>query len=206
MKKFLVVALMLALAAPASAYNVTFDEPIPAGVTVQYFDGGEVGPIDALPVANAVPLKYTTSTVPGGGLALLTYETAENPDFGDFGVLVTYDRPQRLVSAVGNDFGGDPVQDNEVVYLSAFDSNKNFLGSASFSGPFVEFADLKPVAIFSLSENIKYVAFTWDTDLGYYAVDNIINCLTCPPVPVPGTFVLLGTALVGLVGMGLRKM
>lgn len=191
----LVALLLMALASPALAGIITFDPvfpSIPADVAVAYFDGGLTGPLAALPATNAVALTSTPSAIPGGGNALLTwYAGSVLPD--PLGVLFTFASPQTTVSAVGNDFGGDPVLDNEIVHLTAFNSGGGVIGSSTFSSPWAD-PNIKPVSFTSLANDIKYVAFTWENDLGYYSVDDVAY----RAVPLPGTVFLLGSGLAGL--------
>jgi len=176
----------------AGATLITFDDPLPTDVDIAYFDY-TVGtaPINLFPTVNSEALQYVGSAVPGSGNALVTWTGG----FGPYGVLFSFDSAQSLVSMVGNDFGGDSVDDNEVVFLSAFDSSMNFIGSTSFSQPYAQ-PDLKPISI-SFSD-MYYVAFTWNVDLGYYSVDNVEYSSS---VPEPATMFLLGTGLFGIAAL-----
>jgi hypothetical protein len=192
----LIGLLMLGIATPALAGIITFDPvfpSIPADVTVAYFDGGLTGPLAALPAANLVALTSTPSAIPGAGNALLLYSTTISPTFGPYGMLVTFSALQTTVSAVGNDFGGDPVLDNEIVHLTAFDSAGSVIGGATVNDPWAD-PNLQPVSFTSLANDIKYLAFTWENDLGYYSVDNV----GYSAVPLPGAVFLFGSGLAGL--------
>ena len=192
MRTLFCALLVVLMASPALAGTITFDPfpGIPADVTVQYFDGGLTGPLATLPTPNAEALTSTLSAIPGGGNALLTYP---------YGVLFTFNSSQNFVKMVGNDFGGNPVQDNEVVHLTAFDSGGSLIGHSTFAGPWGD-PDLKPVS-FSGSD-IKYAAFTWEVDLGYYAVDNVEYTSA---VPLPGTLMLLNSGLLVLGAVSWRR-
>ena len=199
MKRFTFLAFavfLLAISSPALSGTITFDPDfpsIPGDVTVQYFTGGLSGPLGALPVPNGGALVSHVSAIPGGGNALQTWGNPIWPD--PFGVLFTFTNLQTTVSAVGNDFGGDPTLDNEVVHLTAFNAAGNVIGSATTALPYADL-NLKPVSFTSLANDIKYVAFTWQVDAGYYSVDNVAYSA----VPVPPSLLLLGSGLLGLVG------
>lgn len=156
---------------PGSKVVVTFDPvfpSIPAGIAIQYFDNGLTGTLGTLPVANNIALLQTQSAIPGGGNAL-----GVNPGCpGGCGVLVTFATPQQMVSAIGNDFGGDPIGDNEIVHITAFDANGNVIGTATQSSAYAV-PNLKPVSFTSGSANIKYAAITYESDLGFYSIDDI---------------------------------
>jgi hypothetical protein len=201
-RHLLVALLLVTLASPALAGIITFDPvfpSIPADVTVAYFDGGITGVLAALPAANLVPLASTSSAILGGGNVLLLYSTTLSPTFGSYGMLVTFSALQSTVSAVGNDFGGDPVLDNEIVHLTAFNSAGTVIGSATVNDPYAV-PNLQPVSFTSAAVDIKYLAFTWENDLGYYSVDDV----GYSAVPLPGAVFLFGSGLEGL-GMLRRR-
>ena len=204
---FLVFLLGIILLAslPAEAVLITFEEPtrIPAGVTLRYFDGGKTGPLSSLPTPNSDLLKFDFTAVPDGGDEALLVNSIFNETIHDYGVLFTFDTPQSFVSAIGNDFGGDPVDDNETAHITAFDSSGNVLGSSSFSSPFAT-PNLKPVSFSYPSNFIKYAAFTYTNDIGFYMMDNAEFKITDNPqepnppptnnpvIPEPASLALFG--------------
>lgn len=190
--KIVCLGVLFLVSAPAFADTITFPA-IPSGVTLGYFTGGLTGPLGALPVTNATSLVFTGSAVPGGGTALQL-----NPISGvAMGLLVTFDSLQTTVSGIGNDFGGDPIRDNEIFHVTAFNAAGTVIGSASFQNVWAQ-PNLAPVSFTSLTNDIKYAAFTYTNDLGFYLVDNITFTSSAAPVPEPATLTLFGSALVGL--------
>lgn len=171
------------------AETITFDEPTPAGVTINYIDNS-MSVLTALPTANSIPLELTSSAVlPGCCNALLLQP---------YGALFTFDSLQGTVSMIGNDFGGDNPEDNEEVYLSVFGETGNFLASSTVHNPYAA-PNLQPVSV-SVA-GIKYAAFTFSHDLGYYAVDNVTFTAA---VPEPETYALLFTGL-GMLALAKRR-
>lgn len=167
---------------------VNFDSPIPAGVTVNYINNTG-GVLAALPTVNTNPLAFTSSAIPGGGQALLLQP---------FGALFTFSSLQSFVSMVGNDFGGTNPTDNEEVYLSVFGASGNLLGSTTVHDAYAV-PNLQPISI--SAAGIKYAAFTFSSDLGYYAVDNVE---TVAAVPEPETYAMLFAGL-GMLALAKRR-
>lgn len=185
-----IAAAMSLFSSATIAQVVDFDGPIPAGVTVEYFrNTGDV--LAALPTTLADSLLFASSAVPGGGQALLLNGSGAT----NFGALFTFSSLPSFVSMVGNDFGGSNPDDNEIVYLSVFGESGNFLGSATVQEPFAE-PNLQPIS-FGIA-GIKYAAFTFSNDLGYYSLDNVVA------VPEPETYALLLAGL-GLMGAVARR-
>lgn len=201
-KSVLLVLLSLLFSCAGFAGTITFDPfpSIPPGVVVQYFDGGLTGPLAILPAPNTAALVSTVSAVPGGGDALLTWfppSIMPNPN----GVLFTFASPVSSFGLIGNDFGGDPINDNEAVNLSFFDGAGNFMTSVSANAPYAV-PNLQPISDTGL--DATYVAFTWTNDLGYYSIDNVTYESGGIPAPEPSALLLLGSGL-GAVCLAARK-
>lgn len=170
------------------AETVDFDSPIPAGVTVNYISN-TLSPLASLPTALSNSLSFTSSAIPGGGQALLLQP---------FGALFTFSSLQSFVSMVGNDFGGSNPGDNEEVYLSVFGASGNFLGSTTVHDAYA-MPNLQPISI--SAAGIKYAAFTFSQDLGYYSVDNVKSIAA---VPEPETYAMLFAGL-GMLALAKRR-
>lgn len=178
----------------ASATTIDFDSPIPPGVTVNYINNiGSV--LSALPGINTFPLQLTSSAVPGGGQALLLNGGS---NLTNQGVLFNFATLQNSVSMVGNDFGGSNPQDNERVFLTVFGASGNVLASTSVQNPYNQ-PNLQAISL--SASGIKYAAFTYTNDLGYYSVDNV----TTSPVPEPETYGMMLAGLAGLAWVARRK-
>jgi hypothetical protein len=207
MKNLIRLALGMVLcsvATPGGAQQVTFDPfppVLPPGVTIEYFDGGMTPALAVLPVGNGVALASASSAIPGGGNALLLHRSTEG--FGPYGMLVSFASPVLFFSAIGNDFGGDEVLDNEVVYLHAFDIFGSLVATSTFSSPWAN-PNLKPISI-DHAAGFSHVAFTWTDDLGYYAVDDL-DWRGTAVVPEPVTMVLLGSGLLGIAFVRRRRL
>ena len=189
-------ALSVGFFSNASAVVIDFDSPIPAGVTVNYFDN-VAGVLGALPTINIAALQFTPSAIPSSGDALLLNSTSDSSAPQNQGALFSFATAQNFISMVGNDFGGTDPEDNEQVFLTVFDVAGVVLGSTSVQGPYAQ-PNLQPIS-FAVS-GIRYAAFTYTTDLGYYSVDNV----TATPVPEPETYAMLLAGL-GLLGAMKRR-
>jgi hypothetical protein len=187
--KFALLGLpLLLLPAQAEAVLINFDDPIPPGIVVQYFDGGETGPLASLPTPNEAALVTTLSPVDGSDALQLADIVDNNP----FGLLLTFETPISFVSGVMGDFGGDGTRDNEIAYLTLFDAGGSVVGSGSFSSPFAE-PNLKPVSANTGLTTVTYAAFTYENDLGFYTIDNVAFGV----IPEPASMLLFGFSAAG---------
>jgi len=180
--------------------TITFDPPfplIPGDVTIQYFNNPSGSQLTLPPPLNVALDIQENSAIPGGFMALGLRGNDILPAGANYGALFTFVNLQSFISAVGNDFGGDPVLDNERVFLSIFDSSGVLLGSATAQGAFA-LPNLQPISISSGLNNSKYAAFTFSNDQGYYTVDNIEYRSEVPAVPEPASLVLVGSGLFGI--------
>lgn len=166
----------------AFAETIDFDSATPAGVTIGYITN-TFNALSTLPTTVSNALAYTSSALPGGGRALLLQP---------YGALFTFSSAQSSISMVGNDFGGSNPTDNERVYLTVFDTYGSVLGSTSVQNAY-SVPNLQPIS-FSAA-GIKYAAFTFSNDLGYYSVDNVIT--TAVPEPESYAMLLAGLGLMG---------
>lgn len=197
----LVTAVALLSAPRAEAQNITFDPfpSIPAGVSVGYITNN-FGFFASLPATLAQVLTSASSAIPGGGSALKLNDSGQG--FGNFGALFSFSQAISFFSAVGNDFGGSNPGDNERVYLTAFDAAGNVVGTSVFQAAYAQ-PNLNPASISAAS--ISHVAFTFDTDLGYYAVDDVSWRAAVNVVPEPSTYALMAVGLVGIFAARRRR-
>ena len=169
------------------AETIDFDSPLPAGVSVNYITN-TFGVLSGLPTSLVNSLVYTRSAVPASGQALLLQP---------YGALFSFSSAQSSISMVGNDFGGANPADNEEVYLTVFDGSGAVLGSTSARNAYSE-PNLQPISI--SATGIRYAAFTFSNDLGYYSVDNVMTAA----VPEPETYAMLLAGL-GVMGAFARR-
>lgn len=197
-----VCALATALAAPpVAAQNITFDPfpSIPAGVTVSYITNN-FGFFASLPATLSQVLTSASSAISGGGLALKLNDSGQG--FGNYGALFSFANPIAYFSAVGNDFGGSNPGDNERVYLTGFDAFGNVVATAMSQFPYAQ-PNLNTATLSSTT--MSYVAFSFDTDLGYYAVDDVSWRPAVNVVPEPSTYALMAVGLVGIFAARRRR-
>jgi hypothetical protein len=193
MKKILTILAAAALAAPGFAVVVTFDG----------FGAGTV-----LSGANAVSPDFTISGTNGTAV-----RAATGPNFTVGGLQDDIRSGYRIdfniagVSSASIDLG-DFNQDSENIYLSAFDSGNNHLGTVLGFLPASQ-QTYSTLAIFA-GTDISYILFGGDTgNQGFFNsvyFDNLNYSSRAPGgVPDSGASVLLlGVALCGLVGLKRR--
>jgi hypothetical protein len=94
---------------------------------------------------------------------------------------------------------GDLGEDQDDLFLKAYDSSNLLIGSAYFDNPLGSFAGTT-LSVSSPIANIAWVEF--------YGVGSRNNSIywdnftfNMTPVPVPATLILLGTGLIGLAGI-----
>jgi hypothetical protein len=114
------------------------------------------------------------------------------------GTTILFNTPVFDFSLLAGDFGGD---NDSPLMISAFDSADNLLGTYSVnwdesaSAPFATlFLDLNGIS--------KVVCNSG----GLFANSTFIDNITFTPVPVPSTILLLGTVLIGLLGLRKKKL
>ncbi len=114
--------------------------------------------------------------------------------------IATLDNSTDFVSVTLGDMNGD--SDN--LFLNAYDSSGNLVGSDFYANPASSYAG-HTLAVSSLSADIAWVEF-----YGKGANNNSVfwDNLTfneTPAVPEPSSILLLGAGLLGLVGFGRKK-
>ncbi len=183
-------------AGSAHAVFIDFDSPLPAGISIAYFDNPKA-PLAALPVTLAESLQYRGSAIANSGQALLLRWDTIN--FGSYGALFRFDTPLASFSAIGNDFGGAEVDDNEIVFLTAFDAAGAVIATSTtheaYARPNLQHASIA-------APGIAAVAFSFSTDLGFYMVDNVVASV---PEPQTAALMAFGVAALAFVHRRRRK-
>ncbi|MCB1869010.1 MAG: PEP-CTERM sorting domain-containing protein [Gammaproteobacteria bacterium] len=128
----------------------------------------------------------------------LTLFQAARGTGGTEGVLITFGDIMSSVTITGIDTGGDQTDDNETMYLSAFNSLGNLLVAQAFSGLWAQ--PNSRVGTLTI-DGIKHVAFTFgNTTRGVYGIDSVEA--TEMTIPEPTTLALMG---LGLAGIGYQR-
>jgi hypothetical protein len=184
---------------------------LPAGAATYGFDN--LAPGTSIENQTYFGVTYTSQ---GGDSAVYL---GNQPNFGyispdntisNFGFLIgntmtmTFTTPQNSFGFIGGDAGGD--QDHFLV--NAYDAANNLLGTIDtgvFGGnPLNPNNIMVDNYLISLSlNNMKYVtvtAFSVDGGAGIL-IDDVQQC---NPIPLPPSVLLLGSGLLGLVGVGWR--
>lgn len=188
-----------------------------AGANFIDFDSMPLGNIDGLPIGPAFP-NGVTITSPDGSTSVIVGDQA---NFGfvtppnvltNNGFLInnvmtfTFDVPRGFVAFVGGDAGGDKDKFEVKLYNSA---NVNFLtfNTGVFGGNPIDPNNFMVDQVqfsYNGSQFAKWMtvqAFSVDFGPGIL-IDNLEYC---HPAPIPGSLLLLGSGILGLVGIGMRK-
>lgn len=191
--------------------------PGSAGANLITFDTMPVGNIDGVHIGPASPHGVTITSADGStsviysdvlGFGFATWpNTVSNNNFLVYNPMTfTFDVPRRFVAFVGGDAGND--QDRFTVKL--YDQNNTLfynLDTGVFGGnplsPMNYMVDQYQF-IYNGPKFVKYMvveAFSVEGGAGIL-IDNLEYCV---PAPLPGTLLLLGSGILGLVGLRFRK-
>ncbi len=113
---------------------------------------------------------------------------------------MTFDSIISSMSVTGLDFG-DHGGDGEYMTLTAYNSAGNRIGQGFFTAQFVSGAIRGTIAF----EGTRYVAFNYTNTLyGFYGIDDLEYTPVATQVPEPGILFMIGSGLLGLLGMRKR--
>lgn len=184
-------------AGPASAYLINFDNLAPGAV----IDNVNLGGVTIFSEAGAQTVVTTQASFGVGWRtpfnAITNFGTNGN-FLTAYDLTIVFDAVQPSISLTGGDMGGDQDQ----FTVTAFDVNNVqigqvitpvFGGNAFSAGPMADF--------YTVNMNyagIKKVVVSDAIPAGI-GIDNVQFCIY--PTPIPASLVLLGSGLLGLVGL-----
>jgi len=196
MKKILIISsIVLFGISPCFAVTFDFNSLATGYYTEAQFNSNFVGVSFDNTGGNGFDIQSSTLQPDFSGNAILNepYYTVNNLTRATFASLTNF------ISVTLGDFNQDP----DTLYLFAYDSSNNVIGSQSYNLPADSYAGIT----LSLSvANIAYVEF-YGVGVNYNSVywDNFTFNETTNPVPEPATILLLGAGLIGLAGYGRKK-
>lgn len=218
MKKLLILTTLLALAAlgpgSAGANLINFDG-IATGTNI---DGLHLGPAfpDGVVITSASGTTQVGSPVDGtdAGVGYRSYANSIT-NYGAVNFItpgnpmtITFDVPRGLVAFTGGDRGGDVDQFS----VDAFDAGGNLLftvttpvfgGNTSDPEVMVDYYRLTFDNTVNFTGYIKQIVIRDAINNGI-GIDDLEYCQPAP-APIPGTLLLLGSGILGLVGLKLRR-